>query len=274
MSELKLRELGRWAEEAVILPDLGALESRGRALRVRRQVGIVAAATLLAVTGAWLLRDQTPQTVEPAPPIEPGPGARPYPGPVMEDLEPGTYELFPSRVRTEPSALVTVPRGWNSWQGPNRFGPQRPGDTNEQALPGSTWYADLLIVKITAVADTCEDPHSPDQFVETSRQAVDAIKRIPGYRFVGEPVTDDRFGYPATHFVLRALPETQGCPDYNAFGTSGHDTVGVGERADLWVVAVDGSPLMINAGTNGEVPPRIRAELAAMVDSIEFVLHE
>ena len=48
----------------------------------------------------------------------------------------------------------------------------------------------------------------------------------------------------------------------------------MGERADLWVVDVDGTPLMVNTGTNGEVPSRIRAELGAMVDSIEFVLHE
>ena len=126
MSELRLRELGRRAEEAVILPDLGALESRGRALRLRRQAGVVAAATVLAVTGAWLVRDQTPQSVEPAPPIDSGPGAAPYPGPEMEDLEPGTYELFPSSVTTEPTALVTVPSGWNSWKGPNQFGRAQP----------------------------------------------------------------------------------------------------------------------------------------------------
>jgi hypothetical protein len=274
MSELKLREFAEQAELLVGLPDLDGLRRRGGALRVRRQVGMVAAATLLAVTGAWLVHERTPQTVEPAPPIEPVPGARPYPGPKMENLDPGTYELSPSAVSTDPTVLVTVPRGWNSWQGPNRFEGQHQDETNEQALEGMTWYAGLLVVKVTAVATTCAEPSSPDQFVETYRETVDAIGRLPGYRLVREPVTDVRFGHPATHFVLSALPETQDCRSYNAFATSAHDTVGVEARGDVWVVDVDGTPLTVSAGTMGAVPPRIRAELHSIVDSIEFVVPE
>ena len=274
MNELKLREFADQAELLVRLPDLDGLRRRGGALRIRRQVGMVAAATLLAVTGAWLVHDRIPQTIEPAPPIDPVPGARPYPGPKMEDLDPGTYELSPSAVSTDPTVLVTVPRGWNSWQGPNRFEGQQREETNDDALLRATWYAGLLVVKITAVATTCTDPSSPDQFVETYRETIDAMKRVPGYRIVGEPVMEVRFGYPATHFVLRELPETLSCTDYNAFSTSAHDKVGVEKRTDLWVVDVEGTPLTVNVGTYGEVPPRVQAELEAMVDSIEFVVPE
>ena len=59
MSEQRLRDLGRDAELLVDLPDLGGLERRGRALRLRRQVGVVAAAAVVATAGAFLFQDRT-----------------------------------------------------------------------------------------------------------------------------------------------------------------------------------------------------------------------
>ena len=93
MNELRLRELGLRAEEAVDLPDLAArapwqraaLPPAGRGRRRRDPAG---------TGGAWLVQDRRP-TVEPAPPIS-DPVHR-LPGPKMEDLEPGTYGCSPRR---------------------------------------------------------------------------------------------------------------------------------------------------------------------------------
>ena len=106
-SDLRLRgELGREAQDLVDLPDLGSLERRGRALRFRRQAGVVAATVILATTGVFLFQDRTSPEPVPAPRSE---RFAPYPGPLMEDLDPGTYEMTPSRDGTKTTALITVP---------------------------------------------------------------------------------------------------------------------------------------------------------------------
>ena len=137
MSEQRLRDLGREAEELVDLPDLGSLQRRGRALRFRRQVAVVGAAAVVATAGVFLFQDRTSDAPQPAPPRSDS--STVYPGAQMEDLEAGTYELTPSRDGTEPTVLITVPEGWNSWEGPNRFDGHRDGDSNEEALARSTW---------------------------------------------------------------------------------------------------------------------------------------
>src|SRR5688500_1636645 len=110
MSEQRLRDLGRDAEQLVDLPDLGVLERRGRALRFRRQAGVVAAAAVVATTGVFLFQDRTTQEPQPAPPRSEQ--FSPYPGPQMTDLDAGTYALTPSRNGAEPTALATAPSGW------------------------------------------------------------------------------------------------------------------------------------------------------------------
>ena len=64
------------------------------------------------------------------------------------NLEAGTYELTPSRDGTEPTVLLTVPDGWNSWEGPNRFDGHRAGDSNEEALARSTWLVGLTVLDV------------------------------------------------------------------------------------------------------------------------------
>ena len=68
MSEQRLRDLGREAEELVDLPDLGSLERRGRALRFRRQVAVVGAAAVVATAGVVLFQDRSTDAPQPAPP--------------------------------------------------------------------------------------------------------------------------------------------------------------------------------------------------------------
>ena len=93
MSEQRLRDLGREAEELVDLPDLGSLQRRGRALRFRRQVAVVGAAAVVATAGVFLFQDRSTDAPQPAPPRSES--STVYPGAQMEDLEAGTYELTP-----------------------------------------------------------------------------------------------------------------------------------------------------------------------------------
>ena len=150
MSEQRLRDLGREAEELVDLPDLGSLQRRGRALRFRRQVAVVGAAAVVATAGVFLFQDRTSDAPQPAPPRSDS--STVYPGAQMEDLEAGTYELTPSRDGTEPTVLITVPEGWNSWEGPNRFDGHREGDSNEEALARSTWVVGVTVLDVQWVA--------------------------------------------------------------------------------------------------------------------------
>ena len=150
MSEQRLRDLGREAEELVDLPDLGSLQRRGRALRFRRQVAVVGAAAVVATAGVFLFQDRSTDAPQPAPPRSES--STVYPGAQMEDLEAGTYELTPSRDGTEPTVLLTVPEGWNSWEGPNRFDGHREGDSNEEALARSTWVVGLTVLDVQGVA--------------------------------------------------------------------------------------------------------------------------
>ena len=82
MSEQRLRELGREAQDLVDLPDLGSLERRGRALRFRRQAAGSCRAVVLATTGVFLFQDRTSQEPQPAPPEQPD-RFQLYPGPRM-----------------------------------------------------------------------------------------------------------------------------------------------------------------------------------------------
>ncbi len=135
MSELRLRELGREAETLVDLPDLGSLERRGRAMRFRRQVGVVAAAVVLATTGVFLFQDRTSQGSTPAPPL----GADDLPR--AADAGPRGGDLRADAVLdgAEPTVLITVPEGWNSWVGPNRFAGHCPARPTSRRLARSTW---------------------------------------------------------------------------------------------------------------------------------------
>ena len=124
MNDLQLREFRTRAEELVDLPDLAELEGRGRRLHRRRiALGAGLAAAVLAVTGGLVVarsattatrRRSSRRTTERPPRCE-------YPGPVMETLDAGTYLLQPSWEDTAPRARLTLPAGWNAWEGPNRF---------------------------------------------------------------------------------------------------------------------------------------------------------
>lgn len=281
MSDVQLRELAAYAERLVLPPDLRALESRGRAARDRRRGAGVALVLGLVLTGLWLLQHDTRTIIEPVRPPELPLRGQSYPGNQMQDLPAGTYELRPSSVSGDPSALITLPAGWNSWEGPNKFDGHRPGDPtlgryNEAALGRSNWYVGALVVKLVAVSDTpCQFRWSPDDFVDTVAGQVQALGHLPGYRLVRPAETVEAFGYPAHHFVYRSTPAAEACQrDSTLYLSSRNGALGGIERGEIWLVDVDGVPITVFRSEEGDVPPRVEAELDAVVASIRIVFGE
>jgi hypothetical protein len=274
MSEQRLRDLGRDAEQLVDLPDLGVLERRGRALRFRRQAGVVAAAAVVATAGVFLFQDRTTQEPQPAPRSE---QLTPYPGPQMTDLDAGTYEVTPSRNGAEPTALVTVPSGWNSWVGPNRFDGHRGGDSNEEALARSTWVVGVAVLKVQGVAtERCQPTVSATGRDMGYDETVAAVRRLPGYRSsIDDTGGDTMFGYPATLLHLTPGAAQQECARTSElFGTDTNAGVGFGGLLDVYVVDVEGTTLVVVANELGDAPETVRDELVGVLSSVEFVFPE
>ena len=277
MSESRLRAFAEQAERLVDLPDVEALERRGNDVRARRRTTAVAAALLVAIGGTVAVQERFQRADEPDKVDTPGRPVMPYPGNQMHDLDAGTYELSPSSVRDEPTALITLPDGWNSWEGPNRFDGQLPDDPvtgryNETPLARATWYVGVLVVKVLGVSqDACYAVPGHFTFVDTYAETVAAVSSLPGYRMAAAPREETMFGRRATHLVLRATAGTKACVDEtNMLLTSANGTVGGEAHFELWVVDVDGVPLTVVTGWNGDVPPEVMAEQSDVVDSIEF----
>ena len=281
MSDSKLRAFADQAETLVTMPDLERLERRGHDLRNRRRTTVAAAIVLVALLGTWVVQDRMPRADRPDTVDTPVRAYDPYPGNEMHTLEAGTYELFPSAVDGEPTALVTLPEGWNDWEGPNRFNGHSPDDPttgryNEVALGRSTWSVAVLVVKLLAVTrDVCRERIPHKTWVDTYGQTVRALSRIPGYRLVEAPTKVKAFGYDATHFMYGATAELPTCADgADVYVTSNSGAFGGQPTMEIWVMDVAGVPLTVIASTDGDVPPRIRQEQAGVVSSIEFLTHD
>ena len=272
MSEQRLRDLGREAEELVDLPDLGSLQRRGRALRLRRQVAVVGAAAVVATAGVFLFQDRSTDAPQPATPRSDS--STVYPGAQMEDLEAGTYELTPSRDGTEPTVLLTVPDGWNSWEGPNRFDGHREGDSNEEALARSTWLAGVTVLDVQWVAtERCQPTVGATGIEMTYHQTIRAVRDIPGYQ-----ATVDRdggsglFGHPSTLIRLSPDAAQQACArESQLFGTDTNGGIGLRGDLDVYVVEVEGLTYVVVANEVGSPPQAVRDELAGILASVEFV---
>jgi hypothetical protein len=273
MSELKVREFAARAEELVDLPDLTELEHRGRDLHRRRVATVAALAAGVLVAGAFVsLRNEPPESTGPVqrPDTDIG-GVRPYPGPEMKDLAPGTYSMDISSDPYFPTATVTVPKGWNSWEGPNRFRGLNSVANNEKALENASWYAGALVLDVKGVSSQrCTPPALDAEVGPTAASLVRAIREIPGYRVRVDPVPSSMFDRPATHLRLVPTPSTRSC-DFNIFNTSQDGVIAGGaDREDVWVVDVDGHPVVVDAQVGRGTPLRVQRELEGIVDSIEF----
>src|SRR5262245_33121637 len=195
MSEQQLKDFGARAETLVEIPDFAELDQRGHELRVRRRVGVAAAlAAVLAVAGVTVMQVHRNDVDDR--PIKP-PGslrARPYPDATMETLDAGTYRLRPS-VDDTLSAELTLPAGWNSWVGPNRYNGHGHGRTNGEALGHMTWYVGALVLEVDQVSRHGCSPYS--RALTTPDEVVAALRHAFATEMLRDPEPVRRFGYPA-----------------------------------------------------------------------------
>jgi hypothetical protein len=271
MSELKLREFGARAEELVTLPDLAELERRGRDLHHRRiAVVAAAAACVLAVAGIAVVRQDSPKNVAPIKHPDDSRGVRSYPGNVMRDLDGGTYELVISGSPDVPDVRFTLPAGWNAWEGPNRFNGHAAGRNNEEALGHLTWYAGIVYLDLAAIATKpCGETHAVSSTVAAVTRAV---AHAPGHRVTRDADPVRAFGYPATHFRIRPTAALDDCPDdalYVSARGAGIQPFTDG-ASDVWVVDVEGHPVVVFAAHSNGVPTTIRQEQEDVLASTEF----
>ena len=107
------------------------------------------------------------------------PIASPIPAvPVMETLDAGAYTIRPSSLDAYPVARITLPEGWNAWQGPNRFDINDPGDSNEEALEEITWYVGILVLAVEDVmSEPCQTPATTGDDGASPEALARAIRR-------------------------------------------------------------------------------------------------
>lgn len=262
MSEVRVAEFVRRAEEAVEPPDLQPLLARGRQRRRRRQVGLTAAVAGAVLAGS-LAQGGEQGDVRPA--EDPRSVVRPYPGGSdLPSLAAGTYEQELYRETTSATVRFTVPEGWSGWFGPN--------------LPYlRRGYAGMLVADVEEVAvDACQGPVSRMRSVGESPGALVApLADLPLHRVLEPPSPTTVDGLPATHLTVRATKGGQCSAGdtqelWNSPGTGGLIPSASSATIELWVVDVDGEAVLLAATTSTRTPRWARAELASVVESVRF----
>lgn len=278
MTEQQLREFATRAEELVTVPDFGELDRRGRNLRRRRHAITAGVAACLLVLGAVITAQNVkPKTQEPVEPPELPAKVTPYPGNTMSTLDEGTYELMLGS-SDSPVARVTVPRGWNAWEGPNHFDGHAPGRVNEDALGHATWYVGLLVLELELVArGECDAVLNTVGVSEKGTSAVvRAITNAPRLELKAPAERLTKFGHPAVHLRLEIVAKA-GCDRDFLFYSARNGAIGYledGSDIEAWVVDVDGHTAVVWGTWTPNAPSKEVRDLRAMIDSIEFAFKE
>ena len=276
MSERLLEAFREDAERSTPLPDFDIIEAAGRRRRVRRHalVGAVAACVLGA---SGLLATAYDDSPGPQPAGDPDGRSRvtPYPTMSMTTLEEGTYELHPFEDPPQPSVRFTLPAGWNSWVGPNRFEglSERVTDetgANQDALEGDPeWGLGMVALDLRWIAQpSCT---MVDVTGEDAATVVDALSTAPRLDVISEPESTTRSGYPAVHLRLREQSPRGACvPDAALTSTDGAMRyLGPGTTYDAWVIDVGGRTLLLWSAWTARTPREEVRDLLDIVDSVE-----
>lgn len=273
MSERLLAAFREEAERTTPVPAFELIESAGRVRRRRRHaIGGMVAACLLAATGFVVSQVGGSPEPQPAEDSEPRSSATAWPGPTMTTLDEGTYDLTPHAVLQLPAARVTVPDGWNAAQwGPDRFAGVGPaGADNGKALRDSPWYAGLVVIEVAML--TRSNCAWVDLTGADTEDVVSALTTLPRQEVTSGPDDTTRFGRPAVHLGLRETRREPQCLRGTMLdGAEGRiGQLGLGGTYDLWLVEVEGEPLLVAAGWTRNAPNAVVEELLAMADSIEL----
>lgn len=280
MSERLLEAFRDDAEQHARVPAFETIEAAGRRRRLRRHAAVGAVtACVLGVSGlvAATYGDSTdPQPAEDS--DETSLGA-PFPTMTNTTLEAGSYVLHPSRDTSLPPVRFTLPAGWNSWLGPNRFAglddlATDDSRTSQDLLEQDPeWLLGLLVLDVRWVAQpgcTMTDVTNDD-----TTALVQALTTTPRLTVTSGPESTVRFGLPAVHLRLQEQGRRDACPQDTVFTTADAavDYLGRGTTIDAWVVDVDGRPLLLWAAWTAKTPSAEVQDLLGVIDSIEVQEH-
>jgi hypothetical protein len=288
MHEQLFREFTERAEAEIALPDLSALEERGRRLRhdrTRAAVAAVAAAVVLVVGTVVIVLTGGRDEVQPAP----SPDQNIVQEPVHdEELSAGrqytvpvwgqTYADTVDPGETIAARFTVAGPGWIWYRDKlAKFGPGTDPDAVPVGPLVDVWLT--LVDRIPAVqcpekgelawADAATDP------LGVARQ----ISRVDRVQVAQKPTRGELLGYPAAHVrftVPTGCPTSQWALLWNMFPTTtfGEPGFGVsyrnGQTFDLWVLDVEGSMVAVAVDHSPEISRHIVNEANAIVDSLRI----
>ncbi len=241
------------------------------------RIGIAAAAVLaIAVVGVNLLPGQGPGFGQ-GPPPSPSPTATPSPSPVAEllpadvALDAGTYYIEDRNFVAAERFTLTLPDGWATDE--DTF------ITKNQGEPGEVYLAPWVVSHIFSDACQWEGPRNLVDAGTTVDELVSALEDQEG-RQASSPTDVTVGGFPAKRIELTvpADLDTATCTNGNLryWPQAGPDMSGgmccnpPGNTDVLYVVDVDGRRTVVVARHYPDSSMEDRAELQAVVDSIEI----
>ena len=278
MSERLLEAFREEAEQHARVPAFETIEAAGRRRRLRRHAAVGAVtACVLGASGLLAGTYGDSSGPQPAEGSDESSLATPYPVMTNTTLEAGTYELDPSRDASVPPVRFTLPAGWNSWLGPNRFAGLDDLETDgsrtnrELLVQDPEWLLGMVFLDVRWIAQPgCI---MTDLTGHDTTALVQALTTVPRLTVTSGPESTVRFGHPAVHLQLREQGGAAACPQDTVMTTAeaAVDYLGRGTSYDVWVIDVAGRPLLLLAAWTAGTPSAEVQELLGVVDSVEVL---
>ncbi len=278
MSERLLEAFREEAEQHARVPAFETIEAAGRRRRLRRHAAVGAVtACVLGASGLLAGTYGDSSGPQPAEDADESSLATPYPVMTNTTLEAGTYVLDPSRDASVPPVRFTLPAGWNSWLGPNRFAGLDDLETDgsrtnrELLVQDPEWLLGMVFLDVKWIAQPgCI---MTDLTGHDTTALVQALTTVPRLTVTSGPESTVRFGHPAVHLQLREQSGAAACPQDTVMTTAeaAVDYLGRGTSYDVWVIDVAGRPLLLLAAWTAGTPSAEVQELLGVVDSVEVL---
>lgn len=193
--------------------------------------------------------------------------------PEFQPIEPGDYflNLFGPESPNESLRVdfsIESP-GWNSWVG-----------TYKEAAEDQS-----VILTVASPTEVVVDPCHDQTWRSPGTAAADfasALAALPGMTLVTPPSPVTAFGHPGQHLVIEVSPAGfVGCTAGEFYGWRAAEIAGPeneltrryqgpGQRLEIWVLDVEGKPVLIEKATFSLSPAADVAELDALLESIEI----
>ena len=244
-------------------------DSLARRRRTTYAVGLVAAVTVIAlVLGRdWVPRSEAPEPTDGVPVRALDPARGKYVDP--EDLDPGSYR---ARIGHPPAGdlpdlEIDVPAGWGQ-DGDDALATGSPTD-------GSTRRIHVLGRVLRVESNPCSPRWVPP--APGTLGLARALSSVP-HTGATEPAPVTLDGHQGYFIRLRGprtedayLRCTHGSPFMLYLSPGGTNSLDApGWTSQMWVLDVDGHPVLISASHGPDVTPAQEAELVEMVESISF----